>query len=102
MWLSLLLFVMNTVVVGHHFDELKPSQGGPLLMCSLICYSILMYQCCSNDALASVPFFIIWASILAFVLVSIFETWAFISALWCFSAMCLQCAYYWYKTRQKR
>lgn len=99
MWLSALFFLMNTVVAGHHFNELEPSQGGPIFLCSFICYVVLAYQCCSAGALTGVSFFVVWASILTLALLSLFETWALISAAWCFSAICCQVTVYWYKTR---
>ena len=92
MWLSLLWFVMHTWVMHNHFEELSPNESGPLLFCNICCYAILFVQCCWPPALAWVPAFVLWATVLLVCLLILFETWSLVAAAWVFSAICTQIA----------
>ena len=94
MWLSLAWFVMHTWVMSNHFDELTPEQSGPLLLCNILCYGILLAQCCGHDGAAWVPMFVLWASVLCMCLVLLFESWGLISVAWVVSAICTQMTLY--------
>ena len=92
MWLGLCQFIMSTVIVSNHFNELDPYQSGPILMCYIFCYAFLLSVGCKDYA--AVPLFSVWAFFLMFILTVVGEKWSYISALWVFSAICLQMAMY--------